>query len=128
MAHVEKIHSKRTDLAPVTRFYGFKLGSASHAVACQFHFQQTPGKGCGINWRVNFFQNVANCSGMILMTMGDDDPFDFVTPLDQITEIWNDVVDTEHIILREHQAGIHDQNLVIVFIDHHIGAHFAQSA
>ena len=46
----------------------------------------------------------------------------------QIFEIGDDVIDPQHVIIGEHQPGIHDQDLAVVFVGHHVLADLAQAA
>ena len=44
---------------------------------------------------------------MILMPVGDDDPFDLFPILDEIGDIRDDVIDTKHVVLGKHQTRVH---------------------
>ena len=48
--------------------------------------------------------------------------------LQQIAEVGDDVVDAEHIVFGEHQAGIDDDRVIAVLDDHHVLADFPQPA
>ena len=65
---------------------------------------------------------------VVFMTVGEDDALHLAAVLAQVGQIRDDVIDAQHVIFREHQAGIHHQDLTVIFVDHHILANFAQSA
>ena len=69
---------------------------------------------------------MADGAGVVFMSMGDDDTLHLLAPLHQVRNIRDDVIDSQHIVFREHQTGIDYQDLPIVFVHHHIGADFSQ--
>jgi hypothetical protein len=42
-------------------------------------------------------------------------------------EVGDDVIDAQHIVFGEHNAAIYDQDLLAVFIEHHILPHLPQA-
>ena len=65
---------------------------------------------------------------MVFVTVGDDNAFHLVGSLFDIFKIGNDVINADHVIIWEHHASIHNQDLLIVFIDCHVFAHLAQTS
>jgi len=65
---------------------------------------------------------------MVFVTMGDNDAFHLVGSLLDIFKIGNDVINADHVVVREHHASIYNQDLLIVFIDRHVFAHLAQTS
>ena len=53
--------------------------------------------------------------------------FDPLAVLAQVSHIGDDVIDPQHVVIREHQAGIHNQDLPAKFVGRHVAAHFPQS-
>ena len=64
---------------------------------------------------------------MIFVPVGNNDPHNFVTVIFEILEIRDDLVDPQDIVVGEHDPGIDDQNLIIVFVDHHVFTDFPQT-
>ena len=65
---------------------------------------------------------------MILMPMRQDDCLDLVPILDQIRDIRNDEINAEHILLREHKPGVHNENLIIHADGSHVLSDLAKTA
>ena len=65
---------------------------------------------------------------MILVTVCNDDALDFVFAFKDIFHVRDDDVNPQHIALGEHEAAIDDQQLIVVFKDHHILADLANAA
>ena len=62
------------------------------------------------------------------MAVGDDHTLDPVLVLHQIGEIGDDQVHAVHIAVREHQAAVHHQQVVLALIHGDVLAHLAQAA
>ena len=61
---------------------------------------------------------------MVFVTMSDDDSPYFVPVFNLVTHVRDDEVDAEHIVIREGQTGIDDDNIVSVLDNRHILADF----
>jgi len=126
MADVEKINGKTfADFHTVAGVDGAQVGKLDQAVARQFDFDQAAGELGGINWRVDLFQQMMDRPGVVFVTVGDDDAAHFFAFIQQVFEVGDDVVDAQHIVFGEHQAGVDDEDLVAAFIYHHILTDFA---
>ena len=105
---------------------GVQFGFAAKAVARQLDFQQAAGQRGGIDGRVHFLEQVVNRADVVFVTVGDDDAAHLVAVLGQIGHIGDDVIDPQHVVFGEHQAGIDDEDFAAVFVHHQIAAHFTQ--
>ena len=65
---------------------------------------------------------------MVFVAVGDDDAAQLFLALQQVADIGDDQVDAQHLFLGEHQAGIDDDDVVVVLDGHHVLADFAQAA
>ncbi len=63
---------------------------------------------------------------VILMPVGDDDSRHLVGSFTQILIIGDDVIDPQHVIMRKHDARVHDQNLVLILVGGHVLANFPE--
>ena len=70
---------------------------------------------------------MADRPGVIFVTMGDDDPPHLLLLIEQVAEIGDDVVDPQHVVFREHQPGVDDQDVFTILHGHHVLADFAQA-
>ena len=71
---------------------------------------------------------MGNGAGMIFVTVCVKNPMDGeIVAFLKIAEIRDDIVYTEHIIGREHDAGIDDEGIGAHLEDRHIFADFTQS-
>ena len=70
---------------------------------------------------------IGNGADMVLMPMGDDNAPNQIEMIHQVVEIRDDVIDPQHIIFREHDAGINNEDILAVFVKHHIFSNFPQT-
>ena len=64
---------------------------------------------------------------MVFVTVGQDNSVNAIGSLLQPREVRQDEVDTVHRWLREHQAGVNDEQSAILFDDHAVPADFAET-
>ncbi len=127
MANVEEIHFKMTDL---DRFPGMNVdqpGFLARVATIEFVFDQSVVERCGVDWGVYVLKEVSNGARMVFVTMGDDNTDHLVSTILDVLEIGNDIVDSDHIVIREHHPNINNQYLVVVFIDSHVLTDFTQT-
>ena len=65
---------------------------------------------------------------MVFVSVCDDKYFTFAVVFDQMSIIWNDIIDTEQIVLWKTNAGIDDQDLVAVLKTICVLTNLSQSA
>ncbi len=127
MAHVEEFHLEGADLGGFARLHRVQIRFGQGAVARQLHFQQPAGEGRGVDGGLNLGQHMVQRADVILVAVGDDDPAHLIAAAEHIIKIGDDVIHAQHIAVGEHQAGIHNQDLALIFIHHHIFTNFPQS-
>ena len=81
----------------------------------QFLFDNTHSKLCRIDWQVNFFQYIRQCANVVFVSMGDHKALNFLNVVFQISNIWDYQINSQHIVLRECQSAIHNNNTVSEF-------------
>ncbi len=97
----------------------------------QFDIEQPGGERGRINRRVDEVQHMPDRAGVVFVSVRDDDAFDHQFALhlvNHVLEIGNDIVDTEHVVFREHDPGIDDDAAALVVNQHHVFADLTQSA
>ena len=62
------------------------------------------------------------------MPVRQDNRLDLIPIFDQISNIRNDKVNAQHILLWEHQSGVNDKNLIIHTDGGHILSDFTKTA
>ena len=77
---------------------------------------------------VQLLQHVGQCPDVVLMSVGEDDPFQVVLPFDDVTHVGDDDVHAEHVVGGEHQPHIDDDHRVPVLVNHHVAADLPQAA
>ena len=65
---------------------------------------------------------------MVLMTVGDEDRADLVALLAQIGDVGQDEIDAELLFVRESDAAVDDDHVVLGFEDEHILADLGDTA
>jgi len=65
---------------------------------------------------------------MVFMSVCQQDSPHLVPVFQYICEIRNNKVDTQHVLFRKHEAGINNDNIVIVFHDGHVEADLLNTA
>ena len=61
------------------------------------------------------------------MAMCDHNPTDFIDLIHEITKIWDDVINTQHIVFREHDPSIDNEDVLPILDGHHVLSDFSQS-
>ncbi len=124
---MEELHVERPDARPLAGLDGLQPGLAQQAVAAELGLEQAARQRGGVDWHRNLVEHVADGAGVVLMPMSNDDPAHPVPVLEQVAEVGDDVVDPQHVILGEHDAGVDHQGVVAVLQDHHILADLPQT-
>ena len=56
-------------------------------------------------------QQMVDGAGVVFVPVGDDDAAHPVAVLQQVLEIGDDVIDPQHVVFGEHQAGVYDEQI-----------------
>ena len=65
---------------------------------------------------------------MVLVAVGEEDRQQLPLRLQQVGDVGDDQVDPEHVLLREHEAGVDYQDLALVLERPHVDADLAKAA
>ncbi len=128
VGHVDKVKGK---VSEHQRFPGLEpapLHLPVQPVFLQFLSEQGQGQGRAVNRDLDLFEQEGHGADMILMTMGQDQGRQFVLMGPQVGEIRDDHVDAQHVVFREHDAGIDEDHGPGGFEDHGVEADFPQTA
>ena len=95
-----------------------------NVVFFQFPFNEATYEFRRVYGHIYFIEQVRQTADMVFMAVRDDDGPYFVPVFNQVTHVRDDEVDTEHVVIREGQAGVDDDDIISVLDDRHILADF----
>lgn len=95
-----------------------------NVVFFQFPFNEAAYEFRRVYGHIYFIEQVGQTADMVFMAVRDDDGPYFVPVFNQVTHVRDDEVDTEHVVIREGQAGVDDDDVISVLDDRHILADF----
>ncbi len=126
---MEELNAEGADGHAVAGLDGVQVGFLLEARPVQLHLQQAHGELGGEDWHaLELLDHVGDRACVILVSVGHDDPPDDVLLVVEIAKIGDDIVDPQHIVFGEHDAGVDDQDVVAVLNGHHVLANFPQAA
>jgi len=129
MIDVEGGDVVRAQFNPLPWQDGMKVGMAQQAVALQFDFNEAARQRRGVHGHaVQLAQQEGQAPDVVLMAMGDDDAAHLGAVVDQVAKVGDDQIDAEEVLLREHEPGIDDEDVVVVLDDGTVAADLSQAA
>ena len=120
MVGMNEFYHHLTQFHFFTGHYCMSCSGIQHFVFSQFIFQKTQSQQCTKHRYIQLFQDVRQCTDMVFVTMGQHDTSDFFDIFCQIGHIRDHQVDTQHIILRESQTAVDDDDIIAIFQHSHI--------
>src|SRR5690606_30055102 len=94
----------------------------------QLVLDQAEGQLRGVDRHVQVLEDIRQASDVVLVSVSYQNSPYFVSIFQQIRNIRDDDIDTEHFFLGEFQTGVDDHDVVAVLHDIHVLADLAQSA
>src|SRR4030042_5070947 len=88
----------------------------------ELFFYQSESQRSPIYRDIYFFEQKRKSAGMVFMAVCKNYTLYLLPVIKQIRKIRDDKIHSEHIFLREHKAGINNNNISIVFEDCHVEA------
>ncbi len=129
VAGVEELHGEAADLDFGLRGDRVQRHFAQQPVLAQLAFQQPAGQRRGIDWGLQpLFDHVGQAADVVFVAVGQEDAFDRVQLIQQVFDVGDHDIYAVHLRGGEHQAHINDDDVVVVFHNHHIFADFAHAA
>src|SRR5215831_5866939 len=127
MRDLEKLDGKTSDFDRL--FWGnrIKPGLVEQAMLLKLVLYQSHRKPRAIDGNIEIRQNEWQRTDMVLVTMGEENGFDFVSVLEKVTYIRNDDVDSEQFFVGEHHASINDDDCSVAPKRHHVHAEFTET-
>ena len=127
MIDANEPNAETADIDYIARRYRLQLFTA-HAVLLQPSRQNTQRQPRTVNRHVNLLQHIRKRTDMVLMPVGEDDGLNLFAILQQIRNIGNHEINSQHIVLGEHQSCVDQQNLIVHAKNRHIFADLPQAA
>ncbi len=81
-----------------------------------------------VNRHVNLAQYIGQGANVILVAMRQYDALDTLAVLQKVRDIRNDKIDAEHVLRREHEPRIDDENIVAKAQHRHVLPNLAKAA
>ncbi len=119
MADVEELDLERPDRQLIPWRDRVQLHPVDLGLA-QLHFDQPSGEPRGVDRGLDLGQQVRQSTHMVFVSVGDDNALDALCPLEHIAEIGDHNIYSQHIVRREHQASVNDEDALIVLQDERV--------
>ncbi len=127
MADMEEFHLKGTNIHHFSCTHGLDACFVQHSFFGQIEFNKSFGERSRVDRNIYFFQDVRYRPHMIHVAVGDDNTSHQVLVFLNVFEIRDDVINSRHIMIGEHDACVYDENVLSIFVDHHVFPDFPQT-
>ena len=105
-----------------------QVGLIQQAVFPEFLSEQGQGQGGAVHRHGDLPEQEGHGADVVFVAVGEDHGRHFVPALPQVGEIGDDDVDPQHVVLGEHEAGVHHHQVVVGLQGHQVEADFPQAA
>ena len=127
MIHTDETDAEAADIDDVALHDGMEHRGVD-AVLFETSLEDAEREARAVDRNADLLEHIRQRADMILMAVREHDGLDLVAVLEEIRDIRNHEIDAEHILLGEHQAGINEQDLILIADDRHILANLSQTA
>ena len=94
----------------------------------QLQLDDAGGQACGVDGASELLHGVGNAADMVFVAMRQEHTAYFVLVFDKIGHIGNDQINAIHLIVREAETAVNDDDILAVFKHGHILADLIQTA
>ena len=127
MIDTDEAHAETTNVDDVPLHDRMQVAGV-HPIFLKTPLQDAQGQAGTIHRHIDLLQQVRQGADMVLMAVSQHHSLDHIPVLDEVGDIRDNEIYPQHILLREHEAGIDDQNLIIYTNNGHVLADFPKSA
>ena len=120
MAHLEELYPEGAQLKLRPRGDLLQRAPALQPVFAELAVHQTQGQPAPEDRDVQLAQQVRQGAHVVLVTVREQDAQHLLSVLHDVGEIREHQVDAQHLLVREHQPGVDDDERVTVFDDRHV--------
>ena len=128
MAHRDRLHAEGTELHRIPDPHLAQVRFAKNAVLPELWLEEAESQPGAVDGHVDLLQREGQAADVILVAMGEKDADHLAVALQQVRDVGKDEVDARHVLLREHQASVDDDDFVLPLEGPHVDAHFAEAA
>ena len=104
---------ERAELDGVADAHLAQVGLAQDAVLPELGLDEAERQARPVDGDVQLLQGEGQPADVVFASMRQDDPEDLPDPVQQVGDVGKDEVDAEHVLLRKHQARVHDEHLAL---------------
>ena len=125
---VERLDLERADLEHLTGAERDQLDVVQAAGLAQLGLDQAQRQRRGVDRCADVLDHVRQRADVVFVAVSDEDGTDFGEAIlfHQVVVIGNDEIDAEHVIFGEHDAGIDDEDVVLILEGGHVFADLTQ--
>src|SRR5207245_1754350 len=128
MADGHRLDAKGTQLHRVPHAHLAQFGLAEDAVLLQLRLDQPQREPGSVDRDVELLQDKRKPADVIFMPVAQEDSEHVAAAVEQIGDVGKDQVDSEHVLLGEHQPRVDDEDLLVPFEGPHVDADLAEAA
>ena len=127
VGRVHPFDVEAAERARVARAHRVQLGRLDEPVLAQLVAQEAEGQRRAVDGHGQARQHVRQRADVVLVPVGQDDAADVRDALLEPRDVRDHQVDAEHLLLREHQAGVDHHDVVAAAEREHVAADLAES-
>ena len=110
------------------RLYDIQARVPYQAALSELYGNKAMCQARGIDWDIKLGQHERECADVVFVTMRDENGADSGPVFDKVSYVGDAEINARHILFREEQPGVDDDDVVIELQRHHVLADFAQAA
>lgn len=127
VVHVDEFHRETAELYHDARLYAVQTDVVEFMLF-QLVFEQRERELGTEDRGVYLFQQIGHAADMVFMAVREHQTADFVFVLFEIGDVGYDEIDPGHIVRREYQSRVHDNDILAEFKGGHVLADLAHAA
>ena len=105
-----------------------QLGRLDEPVLFELVAQEPEGQASAVDGHGEPWEHVRQRADVVLVAVGQDDATDLPNSVEQPLDVGDHQVDAEHLLLRKHQPGVDDHDVVAPAEREHVATDLAESA
>src|SRR4029077_4977851 len=105
-----------------------QVGLPKDAVLLELRLQEAQREPGAVDRDVELLPRIRQAADVVFMAVAQEDAEHVAAAVEQIGDVGEDQVDAEHVLLREHQACVDDEDLFLPLQSPHVDADFAEAA